>query len=61
MPVPHADPETPAHRAAREMAEMQLKQAQEILAQAGLLGSPELLGQMVVALATNYQTLMLKR
>jgi hypothetical protein len=61
MPVPHADPQTPAHRAAREMAGMQLEQAQELLTQAGLLGSPELLGQMVLALATNYQTLMLKR
>jgi hypothetical protein len=43
------------------MAGMQLEQAQELLTQAGLLGSPELLGQMVLALATNYQTLMLKR
>jgi len=61
MPAPHASPESPANRAAREMLEMQLQQAQEVLTQAGLHGSSEMLGQLVVAFALNYQTHMLKR
>ena len=31
MPAPHANPESPANSAAREMLEMQLQQAQEVL------------------------------
>jgi hypothetical protein len=61
MPGPHASPESPANSAAREMLEMQLQQAREVLTQAGLDGSSELLGQLVVAFALNYQTHMLKR
>ena len=61
MAAPHANPESPANSAAREMLEMQLQQAQEVLTQAGLNGSSELLGQLVVAFALNYQTHMLKR
>jgi hypothetical protein len=61
MPAPHANPESPANSAAREMLEMQLQQVREVLTQAGLDGSSELLGQLVVAFALNYQTQMLKR
>jgi hypothetical protein len=61
MTAPHASPDSPANSAAREMLEMQLQQAQEVLTKAGLNGSPELLGQLVVAFALNYQTHMLKR
>ena len=61
MPAPHASPDSPANNAAREMLEMQLQQVQEVLTKAGLNASPELLGQLVVAFALNYQTHMLKR
>lgn len=57
---PHANPEQQMTRMAREMLEMQIQTVIEVIQAKHIQYSPELLGPLVLAYATNYQTLLQK-
>ncbi|MBE7939557.1 MULTISPECIES: hypothetical protein [Ramlibacter] len=58
---PYALHDGPQATAARQMLKMQIQEAFAVMEATHLAYTPELLGQLVVALATNQQTLVLKK
>lgn len=58
---PYAHSDGPQATAARQMLRMQIQEAFAMMEATHLAYSPELLGQLVVALAMNQQTLLLKK
>lgn len=58
---PYAIHDGPQANAARQMLKMQIQEAFAVMEATHLAYSPELLGHLVVAFATNQQTLLLKK